>query len=147
MHKEHGLSSSVAIAVVLVVIAVASVFGFVYSLTSQQQTSTTFLSERSSLSIESISTSNSPISSENAWTLSNCGVHTITATTTSTEYFANTTFTTTMYWLTPNVLENNSTTYTSGNSTIASFTSYNATTTATSSSSFTTTYTTTRLCT
>jgi len=101
-------------------------------------------SSSSSSSSASSTSSNSANPSEIVWTISDCGIHTITSTTTSTEYLADTTFTTTVYWLTPNVIANNSTTYTNGTSTIATFTSYYATTTATHSSTMTTTYTTTQ---
>jgi len=95
-----------------------------------------------------ISSSNSSLAystdSEIVWTLSDCGVHTITSTTTDTEYFANTTLTSTIYGLTPNQVETNGTIYTEGESTYATYTSYGATTTSTSTSTLTTTHTTTQ---
>jgi hypothetical protein len=128
----------------LAVIIISSVIGVAvfYSEPSKSSMTTTF-SPQNSVSSDKSSTSSSN-SSEVAWTLSDCGVHTITSTTTSTEYFANTTLTSTVYELTPIVIANNSAAYTTSNETYFTFTSYNATTTATTTTTQTSTYTTTQ---
>jgi hypothetical protein len=140
-------------AVVITVVVLSSAIGVAvfYSqpavsgtITTSTLSSASTLQSFTSTSLTDSTANTSVSTSQVAWTLSDCGIHTITSETTSTEYFANTTLTSTVYELTPNVVANNSTTYTSGNSTIFTFTSYNATTTATSTTTQTTTYTTTQ---
>ncbi len=144
LRKVATTGSLTLAAVAIAIVVVSSAIGVVvfYSQPAKSETIPSTLDSSSFSS--STNSSHSSASTDMIWTLSDCGVHTITSTTTSTEYFADTTLTSTVYELTPNVVANNSTTYTSGNSTIFTFTSYNATTTATSTTTLTTTYTTTQ---